>query len=51
MTQQSHIRYQDPSTPTSNDSPDINKELNTYRVALELNNFKKQLETLSIKLV
>ena len=29
------------------DSPDINKELNTYkdRLALELNNFKKQLET------
>ena len=29
-------------TPTSNDSPDINKELNTYkeRLALELNNFK-----------
>ena len=34
------------STPTSNDSPDISKELNTYkhRLALELNNFKKQLE-------
>ena len=34
------------STPTSNDLPDINKELNTYtdRLALELNNFKK-LET------
>ena len=30
------------STPTSNDLPDINKELNTYkdRLALELNNFK-----------
>ena len=37
------------STPTSNDSPDINKELNTYkdRFALELTNFKKQLETQS----
>ena len=35
------------STPTSSDSPDINKELNIYkdRLALELNNFKKQLET------
>ena len=34
------------STPTSNDLPDINKELNIYndRLALELNNFKKQLE-------
>ena len=31
------------STPTSNDSPDINRELNTYkdRLALELNNLKK----------
>ena len=31
-----------PSTPTSNDSPDINKELNIYkeRLALELNNLK-----------
>ena len=29
------------------DTPDINKDLNTYkdRLALELNNFKKQLET------
>ena len=37
------------STPTSNDLSDINKELNTYkdRLALELNNFKKQLETQS----
>ena len=37
------------STPTSNDLPGINKELNTYkdRLALELNNFKKQLETQS----
>ena len=37
------------STPNSIDSPDINKELNTYkdRLALELNNFKKQLETQS----
>ena len=32
------------STPTSSDSPDINKELNTYKdkLALELNNFKKK---------
>ena len=32
------------STPTINDSPDINKELNTYkdRPALELNNLKKK---------
>ena len=32
------------STPASNDLPDINKELNTYkdRLALELNNFKKK---------
>ena len=31
------------STPNSNDTPDINKKLNTYkdRLALELNNFKK----------
>ena len=31
------------------DKPDINKELNTYkdRLALELNNFNKQLETQS----
>ena len=37
------------STPNSTDTPDINKELNTYkaRLALELNNFKKQLETQS----
>ena len=37
------------STPHSIDSPDINKELNTYkdRPALALNNFKKQLETQS----
>ena len=39
------------TTPTSNNLPDINKELNTYkdRLALELNNFKKknQLETQS----
>ena len=37
------------STPNSVDSPDINKELNTYkdRLALELNNFKKQLDTQS----
>ena len=37
------------STQTSNDSPDINKEINTYndRLALELNNFKKQLKTQS----
>ena len=37
------------STPNSIDSPDINKELNTYkgRLALEMNNFKKQLETQS----
>ena len=35
------------SMPKSTDTPDINKELNTYkdRLALELNNFKKQLET------
>ena len=35
------------SAPNSIDTPDINKELNTYkdRLALELNNFKKQLET------
>ena len=32
--------------PNDTDTPDINKELNTYkdRLALELNNFKKQLE-------
>ena len=37
------------STPNSTDTPDINKELNTYmdRLALEFNNFKKQLETQS----
>ena len=37
------------STPTSNNSPDISKELNTYkdRLALELNNFKIQLQTQS----
>ena len=37
------------STPTINDSPDIKKELNAYkdRLVLELNNFKKQLETQS----
>ena len=37
------------STPNSIDSTDINKELNTYkdRLALELNNSKKQLETQS----
>ena len=31
------------STPTSSDSPDINKELNTYkdRLSIELNSFKK----------
>ena len=35
------------STPPSNDSPDLNIELNTYKdkLAPELNNFKKQLET------
>ena len=34
------------SAPNDTDAPDINKELNTYkdRLALELNNFKKQLE-------
>ena len=34
------------STPNDTDRPDINKELNTYkdRLALELSNFKKQLE-------
>ena len=37
------------SMPNSIDTPDIDKELNTYmeRLALELNNFKKQLETQS----
>ena len=37
------------STPTSSDSTDTNKELNTYkdRPALELKKFKKQLETQS----
>ena len=37
------------STPNSIDSPNINKELNTYkdRLALEMNNFKRQLETQS----
>ena len=37
------------STPISIDTSNINKELNTYkdRLALELNNFKKQLETQS----
>ena len=35
------------STPNSTDTCDINKDLNNYkdRLALELNNFKKQLET------
>ena len=37
------------STLNTFDLPDINKELNTYkdRFSLELNNFKKQLETQS----
>ena len=36
-------------TPNIIDTPDINKELNNYkdRLAFELNNFKKQLETKS----
>ena len=42
------INAQEGSTPT-NESSDINRELNTYkdRLALELTNFKKQLETQS----
>ena len=38
------------SAPNDTDTPDINKELNTYkdRLALELNNFKKQLEMQSM---
>ena len=34
------------STPKNIETPDINRELNTYkdRLALGLNNFKKQLE-------